>query len=159
MLSPFIVMTSTHLNIGTTSCLEKHTQAEFAPITPSSSSSLPPPKCFAAHQYEYEVSPHQLTLLHSKTSKKHIITERSLPMTKTVFLIRHAESDENRRKECLQKSVKGLGKLKLPKREDVVASLELMNVGAQLDSKVSPRGQAQVRTEERQQNESINAWF
>ena len=66
-------------------------------------------------------------------------------MTKTIYLIRHAESDENRRKKCLKTSVKGLGKLKLPKREDVVASMELMNVGAQLDSNVSPRGQAQVR--------------
>jgi hypothetical protein len=66
-------------------------------------------------------------------------------MTKTIYLIRHAESDENRRKQCLKASVKGLGKLKLPKKEDVVASMELMNVGAQLDSYVSPRGQEQVR--------------
>lgn len=44
----------------------------------------------------------------------------------------------------MKTSVKGLGKLKLPKREDVVASMELMNVGAQLDSNVSPRGQAQI---------------
>lgn len=41
-------------------------------------------------------------------------------------------------------SMQGLGKLKLPKREDVVASMELMNVSAQLDSSVSPRGQSQV---------------
>ncbi len=65
-------------------------------------------------------------------------------MTKTIYLIRHAESDENRRQECLKLSVKGLGKLKLPKREDVLASMELMNVGAQINSCVSPKGQEQV---------------
>ena len=65
-------------------------------------------------------------------------------MTKTIYLIRHAESDENRRQECLKLSVKGLGKLKLPKREDVMASMELMNVGAQLNTCVSAKGQDQV---------------
>jgi len=65
-------------------------------------------------------------------------------MTKTIYLIRHAESDENRRQECLKLSVKGLGKLQLPKREDLVASMELMNVGAQINSCVSPKGQAQI---------------
>lgn len=65
-------------------------------------------------------------------------------MTKTIYLIRHAESDENRRRECLKTSMQGLGKLKLPRREDVVASMELMNVSAQLDTGVSPRGQSQI---------------
>ena len=112
--------------------------------TPSSpTSTATSPRYFAAHQYEYEVSPEQVTMK-VLTTTRHVVTETSLPMTKTVYLIRHAESDENRRQACLKSSVKGLGKLKLPKREDVVASMELMNVGAQLDSCVSPRGQAQV---------------
>jgi hypothetical protein len=107
------------------------------------------PNFFAAHQYEYEISPeqHHRTTETTNDSKyqNHIITETSLPMTKTVYLIRHAESDENRRKACLKTSMQGLGKLKLPKKEDVVASMELMNVQAQLNSNVSPRGQEQVR--------------
>ncbi len=138
------------------------------------------PKCFAAHQYELEVSPeHPIEITKTtsptkgpkrkpkasptlrsisrvpfskpeskteSTTSPYIVTETSRPMTKTVYLIRHAESDENRRKECLKSSMQGLGKLKLPKREDFVASMELMNLVAQLDSDVSPRGQAQVRS-------------
>ena len=140
-------------------------------------SSASTPRCFAAHQYELEVSPEHpigvTTVTPPKSSRRqttpptlgstsrvsfgkhiqiqpesstspYVVTETSLPMTKTVYLIRHAESDENRRKECLKSSVQGLGKLKLPKKEDVVASMELMNLMAQLDSDVSPKGQAQV---------------
>ena len=114
-------------------------------ITFTMSPSAPISNCFAAHKYEYEISPEKSTCFNLQSQSKHIITETSLPMTKTIFLIRHAESDENRRKECFKTSVQGLGKLKLPTREDVVASMELMNLRAQLDSNVSPRGQAQVR--------------
>lgn len=77
-------------------------------------------------------------------STPYIITQTSLPMTKTIYLIRHAESNENRRQESLKTSVQGLGKLILPKKEDLVASMELMNVGAQLDTSVSPKGQHQL---------------
>ena len=165
-------------------CLE----ADQDVITTSKQFDSPPssPGCFAAHQYELEVSPEhpieitketqlppglarrgnklkvsptlrsgsrtpfsvaknqQVESRTESTASPYIVTETSLPMTKTVYLIRHAESDENRRKECLKSSMQGLGKLKLPKKEDVVASMELMNLVAQLDSDVSPRGQAQV---------------
>ncbi len=63
---------------------------------------------------------------------------------KTIYLIRHAESEENRRLFSLKSSVKGLCKLKIPKKEDVLASMELLNVSAQIDSDVSPKGQEQV---------------
>ena len=65
-------------------------------------------------------------------------------MTKTIYLIRHAESDENRRKECLKQSMQGLQKFQLPKKEDLISSMELMNVSAQLDTGVSPRGQSRI---------------
>lgn len=65
--------------------------------------------------------------------------------TKTVYLIRHAESEENRRIASLKTACFGLGKLSLPSRKDIAASLELLNVKAQIDSDVSPKGQAQVR--------------
>ena len=93
-----------------------------------SSSTTSSSKYFTTDKYEYEISPEHSTSSDSQASTgTHIITETSLPMSKTVYLIRHAESDENRRKECLKTSVQGLGKLRLPKREDVVASIELMN--------------------------------
>lgn len=128
----------------------------FSSSTTSSSSS----KYFATDKYEYEISPEHSTSLDSQASTgTHIITETSLPMSKTVYLIRHAESDENRRKECLKTSVQGLGKLKLPKREDVVASMELMNLRAQLDSNVSPKGQAQVCVKSNMYRINVLVWI
>jgi len=73
-----------------------------------------------------------------------VITEKMVPVTKTVYLIRHAESDENRRLASLSKSVKGLGRLRLPRKADLVASIELINLPAQIDSDVSPVGKAQI---------------
>jgi len=114
-------------------------------------------------QYEYEVSPKA-----SPTNKNHhaphidtdtdidvtntelVITERMVPVTKTVYLIRHAESDENRRLASLSKSVKGLGRFRLPRKADLVASIELINLPAQIDSDVSPVGKAQINALGRQ---------
>lgn len=63
---------------------------------------------------------------------------------KTVFLIRHAESDENRRLASLTRCFKRLGKFSLPSSADVYASTELLNVKAQIDSSVSPTGSKQI---------------
>jgi broad specificity phosphatase PhoE len=63
---------------------------------------------------------------------------------KTVFLIRHAESEENRRISSLKKSVKNLGRAKLPTREDMTAIGELLNIPAQIDSNVSENGNQQI---------------
>lgn len=105
-------------------------------------------------QFEYEVSPTSATgdesartdspYSSSYMTKSTIITERMVPVTKTVYLIRHAESDENRRLACLSRSVKGLGSLKLPKKDDLYASMELVNLQAQIDSDVSPKGRTQI---------------
>jgi broad specificity phosphatase PhoE len=73
-----------------------------------------------------------------------VIMERMVPVTKTVFLIRHAQSDENRRLASLTTTLKSITKLKLPTKTDVLASCELLNVPAQLDSDVSPEGKAQI---------------
>lgn len=64
--------------------------------------------------------------------------------TKTVFLIRHAESDENRRLASFSRCFKKLGNFSLPSRSDLVASTELLNVPAQLDSGVSEIGAKQI---------------
>jgi broad specificity phosphatase PhoE len=107
-------------------------------------------------QYEYEVSPKSSPP--NSSSSQHassintvdaataelVITEKMVPVTKTVYLIRHAESDENRRLASLSKSVKGLGRLRLPRKADLVASIELINLPAQIDSDVSPVGKAQI---------------
>lgn len=63
---------------------------------------------------------------------------------KTVYLIRHAESDENRRISSLKKSFKNLGRAQLPNRSDMTAIGELLNIPAQIDSNVSESGNQQI---------------
>jgi broad specificity phosphatase PhoE len=65
---------------------------------------------------------------------------------KTIYLIRHAESEENRRLGSLGKCFSDLGRFKLPAVKDVTASLGLINVPAQLDSDVSEKGALQIST-------------
>lgn len=121
------------------------------------------PKYFSG-QYEYEVSPSNSPInipkdevpitasaeiiaeveSDSNTNNSTVIMERMVPVTKTVFLIRHAQSDENRRLASLTNTFKGLARFKLPQKSDVVASCELLNVPAQIDSDVSPEGKAQI---------------
>lgn len=64
--------------------------------------------------------------------------------TKTVYFIRHAESEENRRIASLGTVFGDLKRLAMPKSQDVMASLHLMNVQAQVDSSVSETGKAQI---------------
>ena len=63
---------------------------------------------------------------------------------KTLFLIRHAESLENERIGCLQRSISNVGRLSLPRMSDLRRSVELINVPAQVDSDVSAVGWDQV---------------
>lgn len=69
---------------------------------------------------------------------------RTVVVPKTVYLVRHAESNENRRLECLARSIQHLKKLAIPEKEDIVASVELLDVTAQLDSDVSDVGKRQI---------------
>jgi len=64
--------------------------------------------------------------------------------TKTVYLIRHAESEENRRIASLGRCFTRLGKFSLPSSSDIYASTELLNVMAQVDSSVSVVGIRQI---------------
>lgn len=64
---------------------------------------------------------------------------------KTLYLIRHAESLENERIGCLQRSLSDVGRLSLPRMSDLRRSVELINVPAQVDSDVSSVGWDQVR--------------
>jgi len=104
------------------------------------------PRSFAGGSYEYEVSPSnaKINVTNNKPQffpSETVITETVVPVTKTVYLIRHAQSDENRRLASL---CRVFTKLRLPSSEDVTASLELLNLKAQLDSDVSPVGRKQV---------------
>lgn len=63
---------------------------------------------------------------------------------KTVFLIRHAESAENHRLACLSRSLSSIARLRVPDKEDVAASVELLDIPAQVDSRVSIVGEAQI---------------
>lgn len=63
---------------------------------------------------------------------------------KTVYLIRHAESEENRRIASFSRAMNRLGKFSLPSSKDVVMASGLINVSAQVDSDVSKVGEQQI---------------
>jgi hypothetical protein len=63
---------------------------------------------------------------------------------KSVYLVRHAESLENRRLHSLSQAFRQIGRFSLPAKNDVVASIELLNVSAQVDSSVSDTGERQI---------------
>ena len=73
---------------------------------------------------------------------------------KTVYLIRHAESEENRRIGSLKNTFKSLGRLKLPSGSDVKAIGELLNIPAQIDSNVSEKGKDQISFMRKQLDEA-----
>ena len=63
---------------------------------------------------------------------------------KTVYLIRHAESEENRRMASFGTVLSSVSRFSLPRSSDVRASLDLLNIQAQVDSSVSTVGKAQI---------------
>ncbi len=93
-----------------------------------------------------QVKIHYYSLLVSLFSLCSCFATMTTPVsaTKTIYLIRHAESEENRRLSSLGRCFKNLGKFSLPSSADVYASTELLNVMAQVDSEVSPLGVKQI---------------
>jgi glucosyl-3-phosphoglycerate phosphatase len=65
---------------------------------------------------------------------------------KTVYLIRHAESEENRRLGALRQAWTSLRQFSLPARSDLRATAELVNIPSQIDSGLSPMGQEQIQS-------------
>lgn len=63
---------------------------------------------------------------------------------KTVYLIRHAESEENRRIASLSRITGSLYNFSLPSSKDIFSATALLNVPAQVDSDVSPVGEQQI---------------
>lgn len=80
----------------------------------------------------------------SDSEENAVIPETTSPVFKTVYLIRHAESDENRRLGSLGRILQGCTSLTRPNKSDLVASIELLNVQAQIDSNVSEVGRRQI---------------
>jgi broad specificity phosphatase PhoE len=64
---------------------------------------------------------------------------------KTVYLIRHAESEENRRIASLSRVTGSLYKFSLPSSKDIFSASTLLNVPAQVDSDVSSVGERQIQ--------------
>ena len=64
--------------------------------------------------------------------------------TKKIYLIRHAESEENRRIAALSRTFQKLKRFSLPTVSDLSTSTELLNVSAQVDSNVSDIGASQI---------------
>jgi broad specificity phosphatase PhoE len=65
-------------------------------------------------------------------------------LPKTVYLIRHAESEENRRVGSLKNMFRSVTRFSLPSSKDVGASMELLHVTGQVDSAVSCIGVEQI---------------
>jgi len=63
---------------------------------------------------------------------------------KTVYLIRHAESNENKRLASLERALNQITKLKLPLKDDVTNAFELLNFYQEQDSRVSSKGKKQI---------------
>lgn len=76
---------------------------------------------------------------------------------KTVYLIRHAESEENRRVASLGTVLSTASRFRVPRSRDLWASLHLLNVPAQVDSPVSEAGRAQIEDVARQLERRRNA--
>lgn len=68
----------------------------------------------------------------------------STKQSKTIFLIRHAQSEENRRLASAKTVVKDILTFSLPKKSDMYAGMEWFNIPAQLDSHISIVGKTQI---------------
>jgi hypothetical protein len=78
----------------------------------------------------------------------------SSTLPKTVYLIRHAESEENRRVGSLKNMFKSVTSFSLPSSKDFSSSCELLNVTGQVDSAVSDKGVQQITSMGTQLRES-----
>ena len=64
--------------------------------------------------------------------------------TKTIYLIRHAESDENERLASFHNMCSTIYKLQLPQKKDFTGSLGLVNIPKMFDSQLSDVGRDQI---------------
>jgi hypothetical protein len=78
------------------------------------------------------------------TSTSSATSGSSTTLPKTVYLIRHAESEENRRVGSLKNMVRSARAFSLPSSKDFTASLQLLHVTGQVNSAVSDIGVQQI---------------
>ena len=71
-------------------------------------------------------------------------TSSSSNSVKTVYLIRHAESEENRRLGSMKTAVNDVARFSVPKASDVSAAMSWLYIPAQVDSAVSEKGKRQI---------------
>ena len=84
------------------------------------------------------------TSSHTTTTTSTIMTDNN-NHKKTIYLIRHAQSEENRRMASLTAALSAVGRFSVPRASDVGAALHLLHVSAQVDSSVSAVGAAQIQ--------------
>ena len=73
---------------------------------------------------------------------------------KTVYLVRHAESEENRRLSSLRNIGYSMMSFSMPSGKDVSSSMELLHITGQIDTPLSQDGRAQVTNVARQLEQS-----
>jgi broad specificity phosphatase PhoE len=83
--------------------------------------------------------PPLLTMASTTTSSEEVTSA-----LKTVYFIRHAESEENRRLGSIKTALRDVSQFSLPKAADVTYGLGWLNFPAQIDSEVSPYGEKQI---------------
>ena len=83
--------------------------------------------------------------------------QTSTENVKTIYLVRHAESEENRRISSLKNVGSSLYRLSLPSSNDITSSLHLLNIPAQVNSAVSEDGEAQISNVAKQLHQA-NFW-
>ena len=76
---------------------------------------------------------------------------------KTVYLIRHAESEENRRISSLKQIGHSITRFSFPSRKDVASSVQLLNIPAQVNTPISKDGHSQVSNVSQQLHQA-NFW-
>jgi len=64
---------------------------------------------------------------------------------KVIYLIRHAQSEENRRIGSLKESFRAVKHFSFPKVSDLTTAMQLFNIPAQVDSDVSELGGNQIK--------------
>jgi broad specificity phosphatase PhoE len=93
-------------------------------------------------------------IIMTATSTSDSKTGSGSTLPKTVYLIRHAESEENRRVGSLKNMFRSVTAFSLPSFKDIGASFELLHVTGQVDSAVSDVGVQQIASMGAQLRES-----
>ena len=118
------------------------TRFEYSVTSSSSTSTVVAPTTTVPSSTSVEMTKEEMTT--SATSTDATTNGTINTAVKTIFLVRHAESDENRRLHSLKTVFKDLTRFALPKSKDIMASCELIRIDLQVNSNVSEFGKQQI---------------